>query len=70
MTYNISQHLAQAMINNDYTGLCASDIAHLDKWAQDKGLATLREDSDEVSWRLCEITGQYADTVKIEMIRH
>jgi hypothetical protein len=70
MDYNVAQHLAVAMLNDDYTGLCASDEALLDKWSQDKGVATLREDSDEVSWGRCEITGQWADTITIEMIRY
>jgi hypothetical protein len=69
MTYltehTISQALATAIFNDDYSGLSASDESYISNWL--KGYITLSED-DNVYWQRCEITGAYADCIVVNQI--
>jgi len=67
-TYNehtISQALATAIFNDDYSGLSASDESCISQWL--KGYITLSED-DSVYWQRCEITGAYTDCIVVNQI--
>lgn len=61
----ISQALATAIFNDDYSGLSASDERHIDKWL--KGYITLSDD-DFVYWEQCEITGAWSDCIVVEQV--
>ena len=62
----ISQALATAIFNDDYSGLSASDERHISKWL--KGYITLSHSDDNVYWQRDEITGAYADCIVVNQI--
>jgi len=70
MTYltehTISQALATAIFNDDYSGLSASDERYISQWL--KGYITLSREDDSVHWERCEITGAYADCIVVNQI--
>jgi hypothetical protein len=63
--HTISQSLATAIFNDDYTGTSASDDRHIDHWL--KGYITLSDD-DQVYWKQCEITGQWSDCITVNQV--
>lgn len=63
--HTISQALATAIFNDDYSGLSASDERYISKWL--KGYITLSSD-DSVYWQRDEITGAYADCIVVNQI--
>lgn len=63
--HKISQALATAIFNDDYSGVCASDNHYIKQWL--KGYIRLATD-DDVYWQRCEITGAYADCITVQQI--
>ena len=63
--HRISQALATAIFNDDYSGLSASDESYISQWLE--GYITLNSD-DNVYWQRCEITGAYADCIVVNQI--
>jgi len=53
--HTISQALARAIFDDDYSMLCGSDNWAIKQWL--KGYITLSDD-DSVYWKQCEITGK------------
>jgi hypothetical protein len=70
MTYltehTISQALATAIFNDDYSGLSASDESYISQWL--KGYITLSREDASVYWQRCDITGAYADCIVVNQI--
>jgi hypothetical protein len=63
--HTISQSLATAIFNDDYTGISASDNRAIEKFL--KGYIRLSH-YDHVNWTRCEITGAYADCIDVEQV--
>ena len=63
--HKISQALATAIFNDDYSGLSASDETNINNWL--KGYITLSSD-DNIYWEQCEITGAWSDCIVVEQV--
>jgi len=63
--HKISQALATAIFNDDYSGISASDNRHIEKWL--KGYIHLTPD-DQVYWDKCDITGLWSDCIVVEQV--
>jgi hypothetical protein len=64
--HTISQSLATAIFNDDYSGICASDETAINNWL--KGYITLNHDDIAIHWKQCEITGQWSDCIIVNQI--
>jgi len=69
MEYTIAQHLAIAIFNDDWTGICGSDEIHAEQFlsALEGYLVPLNMEAD---WARCEITGLHSDCVTVFLMRN
>lgn len=63
--HKISQALATAIFNDDYSGISASDNRHIEKWL--RGYIRLTHD-EEIYWTQCEITGSWSDCIAVQQV--
>lgn len=73
--FTIDNHLAVAVINDDYSGLDVNDEIAIEKWCKKHNIynitvapsydQALRNDEDPYRFARCDITGLYGDCIDI-----